>query len=153
MLNAYQSQSYLKTGLPRSRLKFDDCLQIQSDSAGMRVLDPHDLRRISVWKGFLMSIPSVPSVPSVSNTPSECRIDFNDSDVRHRVERFLYSRDPSAFRSLVVEVRHGRATLAGAVDTFYEKQIALNACQRVAGVLTTIDQIDVAESIPLPKPR
>lgn len=87
------------------------------------------------------------------STSREYRLDFNDSDVQHRVERFLYSRDPSAFRGLSIEVQHGRATLTGAVDSFYEKQIALNACQRVAGVLMTVDQIVVAEPTPSTKPR
>ena len=71
------------------------------------------------------------------------RVDYPDEDVQERVAKFLTSRHFPAFRDLDVDVEHGAVTLSGTVDSYYEKQVALNACQRVAGVLTLVDEIDV----------
>ena len=71
------------------------------------------------------------------------RVDYTDSDVQARVSQFLHSRHFPGFRNLKVEVHHGSVTLSGNVDSFYEKQIAITSCQRVAGVLALIDQVDV----------
>lgn len=72
------------------------------------------------------------------------RFDFPDSDVQGRVSNFLHNKNFPAFREIDVEVHHGTVTLTGIVCSYYEKQVALNTCQRVAGVLAMIDQIDVA---------
>lgn len=74
------------------------------------------------------------------------RFDFPDSDVQGRVSNFLHNKKFPAFRDINVEVHHGTVTLTGSVCSYYEKQVALNTCQRVAGVLSMIDHIDV-ESI------
>lgn len=71
------------------------------------------------------------------------RVDYPDDDLRQRISRFLGSRHFPAFRNLEIDVRHGAVTLSGNVCSFYEKQVALNTCQRVAGVLSTVDQIQV----------
>ena len=77
------------------------------------------------------------------STSVRIRIDYADEDVQQRVSRFLTSRHFPTFRNLVVDVEHGAVTLSGQVDSYYEKQVALNSCQRVAGVLALIDDIDV----------
>ena len=74
---------------------------------------------------------------------TQIRVDYCDSDVQQRVARFLHSRHFPAFDSIEVEVRHGEVTLTGVVGSFYEKQIAMTSCQRVAGVLGLVDQISV----------
>ena len=71
------------------------------------------------------------------------RLDYPDDDLQLRVESFLKSRHFPAFDSLSVEVHHGSVTLSGALCSYYEKQVALSSCQRVAGVLTLIDNVDV----------
>ena len=71
------------------------------------------------------------------------RLDYSDDDIRQRVATFLNSRHFPAFRDLRVNVEHGVVTLEGSVSSFHEKQVALNACQRVAGVLTLVDEINV----------
>ena len=76
-------------------------------------------------------------------TPQNVHVEFDDLDLQNRVERFILSRDSSAFRELQVEVQHGCVTLSGPVDSFYDKQVAITTCRRVAGVLNTIDNIDV----------
>jgi osmotically-inducible protein OsmY len=78
------------------------------------------------------------------------RVDYDDTDVKTRVANFLNSRHFANLRGLTVECRHGAVTVAGNVDSFYEKQVALNSCRRVAGVLSLIDRIEVndVEEIP-----
>ncbi len=71
------------------------------------------------------------------------RVDFCDADVEQRVRTFLNSRHFPAFRRLKVDVENGSVRLSGILTTFYEKQVALNSCQRVAGVLHLIDEIGV----------
>lgn len=71
------------------------------------------------------------------------RVDYDDDDVKTRVSSFLSSRHFSMFRGLDVDVRHGAVTVSGSLKSFYEKQVALNTCRRVAGVLTLIDRIEV----------
>ncbi len=72
------------------------------------------------------------------------RIDYPDSDLHHRIQCFLGSRHFPAFRNLTVQVDNGHVRLAGEVGSFYEKQVALSSCQRVAGVLTLTDEIAVS---------
>jgi osmotically-inducible protein OsmY len=76
------------------------------------------------------------------------RIDFPDHDVEKRVRTFLDSRHFPAFRKLQVDVDKGSVRLSGRLPSFYEKQVALNSCQRVAGVLHLIDAIDVDAAAP-----
>lgn len=73
------------------------------------------------------------------------RIDYPDNDIQVRVKSFLSSRHFPAFREIDVQVDNGTVTLQGQVNSYYEKQVALNSCQHVAGVLATVDQIVVQE--------
>lgn len=75
------------------------------------------------------------------------RVDYPDDDLRKRIESFLRSRHFSALRNLEVRVAAGVATLKGEVGSFYEKQVALDACRRVAGVLCTVDQMQVEQRL------
>jgi osmotically-inducible protein OsmY len=77
------------------------------------------------------------------------RVEYPDSDLAQRVRSFLNSRHFPAFRNLDVYVENGSVFVKGHVGSFYEKQVALNSCQRVAGVLSLVDEIDV-DSEPLP---
>lgn len=76
------------------------------------------------------------------------RVDYPDQDVLQRVRTFLNSRHFPAFRQLQVDVVNGAVRLSGNVRTYYEKQVALNSCQRVAGVLQLIDDIGVGIAPP-----
>ena len=73
------------------------------------------------------------------------RVDYRDADIRHRVTSFLNSRHFPAFKNLQVEVENGSVIVSGELRTYYEKQVALSTCQRVAGVRTLIDEIGVSE--------
>ncbi len=79
------------------------------------------------------------------STSNRIRIDFSDQDLQERVSSFLGSRHFPAFKDLEVSVDNGMVTVAGTVNSYYEKQVAMTSCQRVAGVLSLIDQIVVSE--------
>lgn len=83
----------------------------------------------------------------VANVPAaaglQLRVDYPDEDLRRRISSFLGSRHFPAFRRLEVNVAAGAVTLRGQVGSYYEKQVALDTCRRVAGVLSTIDEVEV----------
>jgi len=67
-----------------------------------------------------------------------------DHDLERRVSNFLAERLRPSLRELDVEVADGVVTLQGHLHTFYEKQLAISCCQRVAGVLKLIDEVEVS---------
>ena len=66
-----------------------------------------------------------------------------DRDLERRVVNYLRDRQVPSFRRLGVESDNGTVTLRGQVRSFYEKQLSLHSCRRVAGVLRLIDELDV----------
>jgi osmotically-inducible protein OsmY len=71
------------------------------------------------------------------------RPDYPDQDLQQRIQCFLQTRHFPNFRNLDVKVENGHVRLLGHVGSFYEKQIALSSCQRVAGVLSLSDEVSV----------
>lgn len=69
--------------------------------------------------------------------------DGPDSNLKRRIVNFLAQRHVASLRRIRVEVEGGRVRLRGRVGSFYEKQLCLNCCQRVAGVRRIDDQIEV----------
>ncbi len=69
----------------------------------------------------------------------------SDQDILRRVTCYLSTRHFPAFRELDVEVDRGIVTVSGVLPSYYEKQVALNTCQRVAGVIELVDDILVEE--------
>lgn len=69
---------------------------------------------------------------------------LSDEDLQRRVLSYLAARYLPSLRELSVSVHEGTVTLRGHVKSFYEKQIAIHSCQRVAGVRHLIDAVDVA---------
>jgi osmotically-inducible protein OsmY len=67
----------------------------------------------------------------------------DDDDLRERIVMFLHQRNEAPLRRLRVDVRDGRAVIAGAVRTFYQKQLAGHCCQRVAGVQRVVNDVTV----------
>jgi osmotically-inducible protein OsmY len=66
-----------------------------------------------------------------------------EGDLEQRVRNFLEGRNIPGLRRLGVKAAAGQVTLFGRVRTFYEKQLALHCCQRVAGVIQVVDAIEV----------
>ena len=73
------------------------------------------------------------------------RIDWGaDTDLQTRVINFLANRLHHNFGQLEVSVINGTVTLHGVVTTQHEKHLALNCCQRVAGVIKLVDKVQIA---------
>lgn len=68
-----------------------------------------------------------------------------DRDLERRVQQFLAERYFSSLRSLSVDAADGQVVISGRVNTFHEKQVALNSCRRVAGVRSLVDQMSVVD--------
>ena len=69
-----------------------------------------------------------------------------DHDLERRVRVYLTGRHVSGLRQIAVRARNGTVTLQGQVDSFYQKQLCLTCCRHVAGVITLVDEVEVAES-------
>ncbi|MFT5299281.1 MAG: hypothetical protein ACI87E_000303 [Mariniblastus sp.] len=67
-----------------------------------------------------------------------------DRELSQRVVKSLYECHFSSLRNLDVESNQGAVTLAGEVDSFYEKQIAMASCLHVEGVASIVDRIVVS---------
>ena len=80
----------------------------------------------------------------VSETNETNCVLAGDYDLARRVLSFLAQRQMPALRRILVEVQNGTVVLKGRVQSFYERQLCLSCCQRVAGVVRLIDQIEVA---------
>jgi carbon storage regulator len=69
-----------------------------------------------------------------------------DRKLERRIRNFLKGLSRPELRDLELEVRNGAAVITGRVRTFYEKQLATSCCQRVAGVLSVLNEVQVADS-------
>lgn len=67
-----------------------------------------------------------------------------DRDLESRVVHYLADRQLPALRRLRIEAQDGTVTLRGELPSFYEKQIAIHSCRRVAGVHSLIDAVEVS---------
>ncbi len=68
-----------------------------------------------------------------------------DGDLERRTRIFLAQKNVSALRGITVFASDGTVKLRGRVCSFYEKQLCLNCCQHVAGVIQVIDEIEVED--------
>ena len=66
-----------------------------------------------------------------------------DDDLRRRILNFLFGLKRGGLHELAVTVRAGEAILEGSVGTYYQKQLATQCCQRVAGVLKVTNDVSV----------
>jgi hypothetical protein len=65
-----------------------------------------------------------------------------DRELQRRVHTFLVNRLPQSSR-LRFEADNGVVTVRGTHTSFYHKQLCINCCQRVAGVVQLIDMTKV----------
>jgi osmotically-inducible protein OsmY len=72
----------------------------------------------------------------------------HDRDLERRVANYLADRQVSALREIDIRADRGTVTLRGEVRSFYHKQLCLNCCRRVAGVLQLVDEVDVVTDSP-----
>lgn len=80
------------------------------------------------------------------NDATQKRHDVGDEndDLQRRIVSYLEQRHYPAIRDLKISTHNGAVTLQGKLNSFYEKQICISTCQRVAGVLRIIDEMEVA---------
>lgn len=69
-----------------------------------------------------------------------------DWDLKQRVVNFLGQKQVARRDQVRVDVTEGLVTLHGYVRSFYEKQLIISACQRVAGVISIIDNVQVLDA-------
>ncbi|NUQ64331.1 MAG: BON domain-containing protein [Pirellulales bacterium] len=74
--------------------------------------------------------------------------DDHDRDLERRVANYLVGRQVPSLRQIEVEADRGTVTLRGSVYSFHQKQLCLNCCRRVAGVLELIDEVEVVYAAP-----
>jgi len=67
----------------------------------------------------------------------------HDRDLEHRVANYLFGYKMPTLRSIDVRSDHGTVTLRGRLPTFYQRQLCIQCCLRVAGVTHLIDEIEV----------
>lgn len=70
-------------------------------------------------------------------TPSEA------IDLLRQIQTYLHGQHLAPLHNLTVEVAGDAVLIAGDVDTFYERQVAIECCKRVAGVRRVLDHIRV----------
>jgi osmotically-inducible protein OsmY len=69
-----------------------------------------------------------------------------DRDIATQIISHLSDTNRANLRRLSVDVRAGEVTLRGCVASFYEKQIAIQACRILPGIDRLIDALEVAPS-------
>jgi osmotically-inducible protein OsmY len=74
----------------------------------------------------------------------ESGLDRIDRELERRVTNFLGQHFPR-LRTVEVEACQGVVTIVGRVNSFYERQLCISCCQRVAGVTGVNDEVEVAE--------
>ena len=79
----------------------------------------------------------------LKKTPTE---DRHDIDLVNRVSLYLGDQHFPSLKKLNIEAQGGCVTVVGTVCSFYERQVAINSCQQVAGVMKLIDQIVVEQA-------
>jgi osmotically-inducible protein OsmY len=69
-----------------------------------------------------------------------------DRELENRVRRFLAGLHRHSLTDLEIKAENGVVTVLGRLSSFYEKQLALAGCRRVAGVVKVDEKIEVAPS-------
>ena len=64
-------------------------------------------------------------------------------DLKLRITGFLRQQGVSSWKRINIEMNEGTVTLHGTVPSFYERQLCISCCQRVAGVVRLVDNLQV----------
>ena len=68
---------------------------------------------------------------------------LNEKQLEKKIENYLFQLSPQLNRTIKVECIGNTVMLSGRVNSYYQRQLCLNTCQRVAGVVKIIDEIEV----------
>jgi osmotically-inducible protein OsmY len=74
-------------------------------------------------------------------------LEIRDRDLERRVANYLFGYKMPALREIDIESDRGTVTLRGEVFSFHQKQLCINCCRRVAGVIRLVDEIQVVPSV------
>ena len=90
------------------------------------------------------SSPSRPPAQSSGQSDEQvCSAVTPDEQLQQRVRLFLANSNIPSLRRIKVSVDADTVVLAGQVNSFYERQLAVEFTRRVAGVIHVIDLIEV----------
>ncbi|MBI2478816.1 MAG: BON domain-containing protein [Planctomycetia bacterium] len=78
------------------------------------------------------------------STVREHAVEGASGDLKRRVRSFLAQQGVNSAHHLTIEVRDGTVILHGLVSSFYERQLCISCCQRIAGVVRFVDNLTVA---------
>ena len=65
------------------------------------------------------------------------------SALKTRLVHTLHGHQITSLRNLTLHVCDGKVTITGEVDSYYHRQVAVNACLNTWGLVKLIDQIEV----------
>jgi len=61
-----------------------------------------------------------------------------------QISTHLAETNRASLKRLSIAVRSGEVTLRGSVTSYYERQIAIQACRMLAGIVRVNDAVEVA---------
>jgi osmotically-inducible protein OsmY len=70
-----------------------------------------------------------------------------DRELESRVRRFLAGLHRQSLTDLDIWAENGEVTVRGRLGSYFEKQLALAGCRRVAGVVKVHEKIEVATPV------
>jgi len=92
----------------------------------------------------MKSVLSLPEYPRINQREFViARKEAMATALQLRLTQALSKQRITALRSLEVVVSNGEATISGQVDSYYLRQVAINACLKTWGLLKLIDRIEV----------
>ncbi len=86
------------------------------------------------------------STDSFSTSTDRFESFASDRDLQRRMHNFLRNRHVPLSSTLVIEAKNGTVTLRGTHRSYYHKQLCINCCMRVAGVVRLIDATNVVHA-------
>jgi osmotically-inducible protein OsmY len=81
---------------------------------------------------------------------SESGLTHVDRELERRVVNYLAQQHFPRLQRMEVKARQGVVSIRGRVNSYYERQLCINCCQRVAGVIQLDDGIEVRRRAPEP---
>ena len=95
----------------------------------------------------MKSVLSLPEYPRISHREFVvARKEAKATALQLRLTQALSKQQVTSLRSLKVVVSNGEATISGEVDSFYLRQVAINACLNTWGLRSLVDRIEVCST-------
>lgn len=95
----------------------------------------------------MKSVLSLPEFPRISHREFViARKEAMATALQLRLSKALSKQQVTALRSLKIAVANGEATVSGQVDSYYFRQVAVNACLNTWGLLKLVDRIEVRKA-------